>query len=548
MKLFLASMFTLGILFLMFFSFVLFLFSLYGMIDVFLVIFLTGILFFLYWLLSPYFTDLVLGIFHKLKWIDLKKLKEMDPELANFLLEVCKKNNIKIPKLGFIEDDNPTAFCYGSAAFNARIVFTQGLFRYLESDERKAVIAHEIGHIVHRDFIIMTLAAFLLTLLYNISRSLMKWKGEKKKNIGVLAGIIAYVFYLIGNYIVLFLSRLREYYADEFSAKLVGSDALARALLKVAYGILAKPDTEAETSLMNATRPLGLVDPKGIKSMGLAYANGKLSGNEEPLLRAFLFDLHNPWAFWIELNSTHPLIAKRIKRLDEIGTITSFNFQRIKRMKVDKKKLYAGFAKDVLINILPFISSGIIAFIFIFIVTRYFSISTLPAALFSIAMFLFYLFFLVMGISLILKAFYRYPKKQLAKTNILELLGDVYASPVKGRYVELKGKIIGRGIPGLIIGEDMMLQDPTGLIFLNYEGLIPGLGNLIFAVRRVNKLIGKDVKVRGWFLRGATPRIELDEIVVMKEGRRIKSYVRFWAIGIGIIFFMFLLFTLPIFL
>jgi hypothetical protein len=70
-------------------------------------------------------------------------------------------------------------------------------------------------------------------------------------------------------------------------------------------------------------------------------------------------------------------------------------------------------------------------------------------------------------------------------------MGDVYASPIRGTRVELNGVIVGRGIPGLIFSEDMMFQDETGLIYLNYEGLIPFLSNLVFAILKLEKLIGK---------------------------------------------------------
>jgi hypothetical protein len=94
----------------------------------------------------------------------------------------------------------------------------------------------------------------------------------------------------------------------------------------------------------------------------------------------------------------------------------------------------------------------------------------------------------------------------------------------------------------------MMFQDETGLIYLNYEGLIPFFSNLVFATLKLEKLIGKSCKVYGWFIRGLSPRIELEKIVV--EGKEIKSRVKFLGIIVGglISLIGFFIFSIPLFL
>jgi hypothetical protein len=78
-----------------------------------------------------------------------------------------------------------------------------------------------------------------------------------------------------------------------------------------------------------------------------------------------------------------------------------------------------------------------------------------------------------------------------------------------------------------------MFQDETGLIYLNYEGLIPFFSNLVFAIFKLEKLIGKSCKVYGWFIRGLSPRIELKTILI--EGKEIKSRVKFLGIIVGVL-------------
>ena len=107
-------------------------------------------------------------------------------------------------------------------------------------------------------------------------------------------------------------------------------------------------------------------------------------------------------------------------------------------------------------------------------------------------------------------------------------MSDIYVSPIRGKPVLIKGSIIGKGTPGYIFSEDMMLQDNTGLIYLNYESYIPLFGNLIFGWKKVSGLVGKESEAYGWFLRGATHHLELSRLVCGKEV--IKSSIRFWRL------------------
>ena len=76
--------------------------------------------------------------------------------------------------------------------------------------------------------------------------------------------------YLLGIYILLYLSRTREYLADSFSAERVEARHLANALVKIAYGIAEATDTRARrASFSHRTRHLGVMDFKGARQLGL---------------------------------------------------------------------------------------------------------------------------------------------------------------------------------------------------------------------------------------------------------------------------------------
>lgn len=78
----------------------------------------------------------------------------------------------------------------------------------------------------------------------------------------------------------------------------------------------------------------------------------------------------------------------------------------------------------------------------------------------------------------------------------------------------------------------VMFQDKTGLIYLRYEGLVPLLSNLIFALFKVDKLVGQEGRTDGWFFRGLAPRMELNFVEIGEK--RFQSWVKFWGAGAGI--------------
>lgn len=480
------------------------------------------------WLVGPYISDLMYRWFYKIEFYDYEQVKDKAP--MAFLKKVCDEHGIKVPKIGIIRDKNPTAFTYGSAAFNARIVFTEGLFDFLNEGELEAVAAHELGHIVNHDFIIMAIAATLLQVLYEMyviftrSRSggaatiRFGRRGEKRDSSGylVIIGLVSYLFYWLGTYIVLFLSRTREYYADEFSAKTAGDpNMLSSALIKIAYGIAAVPDTDKTAHLLNNTRAQGIFDFRAAKEVALVYQNSQTDKNL--LERAFLFDLVNPWAFLSELKSTHPLVGKRIRRLCSLTKSPAFRFEDILRKTVDKGRMWKNFFTDLLV-----MHSTTLLTIGSFVAAAA-ALAIEPASILGVVIVYLLLFFLLS----VIKVNYRYPTTRgFAETTVLECMADAYASPFRGKPVQLDGKAIGRGQAGYIFGEDMMFRDKSGIIYLNYESGLPLIGNLLFAWKKLEQILNRQATASGWFLRGVTHHLELHSYDA--EGTTIKSYVRLW--------------------
>lgn len=252
----------------------------------------------LQWLLAPYLINV------------LYRVKEADPTIHSDLIYTVKrlaaKAGIPTPKLMIADISVPNAFAYGSPLTGNMVAVTRGLLETLNEDEVEGVLGHELGHLKHRDVQVMMFASVLPSIFYLIGRSALYFgaygRDERESRGGALAlGIFALIIYFILNLFVLYLSRLREYYADEFSVSLAPSPAegakrLAKALLKISNkAVRLKERGEYESP--PGFKALLIADTDAVKT------NGRISLTDQ------IF----------ELFSTHPNIIKRIKHLEEIG-------------------------------------------------------------------------------------------------------------------------------------------------------------------------------------------------------------------------------------
>jgi Zn-dependent protease with chaperone function len=301
--------------------------------------------------LSPYLMDLTQNWLYHTRWVSLAEIESLSPETAKVIKKVCKQKKLSSVRLGIIDDQNPTAFTYGSFPNSARLVVSQGLFTYLDDEEIATVYAHELGHIVHWDFAVMTLASTLVQityLIYTTAQRMGRSGGSKAKDAAGSVAAVAYLFYIAGTYLLLYLSRTREYFADHFAAETTGNpNALSRALVKIAYGILEEGQRATEPSrLLEGTRALGIYDAKAATSTGTAY---RISSEPEKIGRVFLWDMFNPWGWWMELNSTHPLTGKRVRALstyaEQLGLDVQFDMGRIvgEGNHLSKRRLYGNW-------------------------------------------------------------------------------------------------------------------------------------------------------------------------------------------------------------
>lgn len=514
----------------------------------------------LVWLISPFIMDLVQRWLYQARNVTLEDLGRERPAVANFLYGVCQKHRIPVPRLKLIDDMTPQAYCYGSYAGNARLVVTQGILHYLDDEEAKAVYAHELGHIVHRDFIVMTIASTLLQILWNVYVVTKSVRGKNNSRPLMPVALAALAFYWVGQYLLLFLSRAREYYADAFSAQETGNPAaLSLALVKIAYGITRETPTPLATKLLGGTRALGISDPKSAGAAGMAFrvmqSQAAVAGPAVPyggaaapaygmqvpatldavrrIEKVLLFDLYNPWATVLELGSTHPLTGKRIRALGEQskaqGRPPLLSLDRVDAsgQALDMTRMYSSFFFEVVIYFLPHIL-GLFALLLVIGLGLVGSAELAVPAIGGVIS--------AIGLGMTIKGLYRFgPLGEPPAASVLELMSDPYASPLRGRPVRLTGTVVGRADAGNKLGEDFMVEDHSGgLMAINYESPFGFLGNFWFAARSVGRLIQQNVEVVGWFRRGVTQQIDLKRMQTA-NAERVSSFTGFWGKAFGVV-------------
>ena len=242
--------------------------------------------------------------------------KDEFPWLEEAVHEICIKNKTKIPMITIANTGMPNAFVFGRTNKSATLTLTRGLLNTLTKDEVKGVIAHEIGHIKHNDMIVMTIVSVIPTIAYFIAISTMFSRSRNQGGAAVLIGIGAFVVYFITNLLIMYFSRLREYYADNFAGHQVRPSLLASGLAKITYGLSLQKQEVKNSTL----RSFYAVDPVAssyeVSKFSSYYADQHISPEE--VKKAMDWERKSIFSKFGEIFRTHPLTFKRIEKLYEL--------------------------------------------------------------------------------------------------------------------------------------------------------------------------------------------------------------------------------------
>ncbi|OGW83156.1 MAG: peptidase [Omnitrophica bacterium RIFCSPLOWO2_01_FULL_45_10] len=244
------------------------------------------------------------------------------PKLHRMIQELSVAAKIPAPKIGIAQISIPNAFAFGRSARDGRICVTEGMLGLLKDEELRAVLGHEMSHIKNRDVLTITILSVIPMILYRIAWHFLFFGGgrrDRNQPSGAMVGLIALLFYFLTNLLVLYASRIREYFADKGSVELGNPPSnLASALYKLVYGSARMPkselkDVEGMKAFFANDPSRALAEFKDLRELDLDRS-GTLSGQELAALRSSEIRLGFGDRI-LELMSTHPNMLKRIKRL-----------------------------------------------------------------------------------------------------------------------------------------------------------------------------------------------------------------------------------------
>lgn len=283
-----------------------------------------GFFIFIEYLIGPS----IVGAAARLRYLE----RGENPWLEETVSKLASKSGLPVPRLAVVDDDTPNAFVFGRTAKSATLAVHEGLLRHLSQGEVEGVIGHELGHLHHKDYLVMTALAAVPLIAYLIARlsfDAMRYGRFRGRGKGaaltwvtiIVAASLSYVAYVITQLCVMGLSRLREHYADAYSAYLTGNPrSLESALTKITYGLSlsSKPPSGVRTFYIGDPA-LAKDEFREILFKKEEYdldKDGVL--DERELELAMEKEAKNTWVKVNTLFATHPPTYKRILLLREI--------------------------------------------------------------------------------------------------------------------------------------------------------------------------------------------------------------------------------------
>jgi heat shock protein HtpX len=191
---------------------------------------------------------------------------EEAPGLHAMIDRLCIQADLPKPRVAVADTDVPNAFAMGRSQKSATVCATTGIMRRLSPAELEGVMAHELTHVKNRDVMIMTIVSFFASVASMIMQFAFFFGGDDDDGGAPVILILAVSFavYAISFFLMLALSRYREFAADRGAALITGRpSALSSALMKISGAMEQIPQRDLRTAgEMNAF----FIVPTSVKS------------------------------------------------------------------------------------------------------------------------------------------------------------------------------------------------------------------------------------------------------------------------------------------
>lgn len=223
------------------------------------------------------------------------RAKEVGPQdhsrLYTLVQHLSREAGLPMPKVYIIPQSSPNAFATGRDPQHAAVAATEGILQLLNEEELAGVVAHELTHVKARDTLTSTVTATFAGAIAMIGQIGMYSRSGSQRRQNPIAGLLLVIGAPIAAMLIrMAISRVREYAADAGASKISRKPlSLASALSKLNQGVQRFP---------------------------------LIGGNAA---HSHLF-IMNPFTGGLStLFSTHPPIAERVRRLEEMARTGSFN-------------------------------------------------------------------------------------------------------------------------------------------------------------------------------------------------------------------------------
>ena len=269
------------------------------------------------WLIAPY----LINAMYRVREVS----RSENPKLTGMVERLSEKSGIKTPKVMIANIPVPNAFAYGSPIAGSRVAVTTELLKTLEEEEVEAVIGHELGHLKHRDVQVMMFVSILPAIFYFIGISMLySMYGRRDERGGggaAVIGMASLVVYWILTMFTLYLSRIREYFADRHSASIIedGPRKLSEGLAKIVNSTRRMKRIRRDAGSSSSFKALFISDPDRAEADAISISQMGIQTTDRRLVEEVLRREVTTFDKLAELFSTHPNIVKRLKALQELG-------------------------------------------------------------------------------------------------------------------------------------------------------------------------------------------------------------------------------------
>ncbi|NMG59887.1 hypothetical protein E1H12_15510 [Geitlerinema sp. P-1104] len=483
--------------------------------------------------LSPWLLDLVLRLNWGSQAFSLSQLGKFSPEAKQAVRHLCRKQQIAIPELRLIPDDAPIIFAYGTLPRYARLVVSRGFLNRLGEEDIAALVIRELAQIAHGNLLGISGVMAVLQLPYSLylqSSRFGDWLGDRASAssqtplvilyqtgfwLSALVASLSYGLFQLWRYPMLALSRLYHSYGDRLALDLSGHpNGLTRALLSLAEAIGHHRGQHPESSPLyeswEALTPLG--DRP-------SQVSGQRLRQEAPEI-VLSWELKSPYAPWLNLNQTHPLLGQRLYRFHrcaefwQVSPLLNWADATPVKPHVRTPGLFrlqgAPFfatAIGITLAVVPAFIGWIdrlfrLRYVGWLYTDRWWLLLGLTMGGFAV------------GTVLRFNPFFPELKPRLfhESPDWHKWLSNPQALPIDSFPVKLSGRLRGRRGTANWLGQDLLLELDDWQIPLHTCSRFGPLGDFLPQPLRPLEACEQEVVVTGWFRRGVNPWIDVDQL------------------------------------